>query len=85
MRYFPQCVVVPQGHHTFTADIWLVGSGEMNSIIRLLAAWCEEAPSVVVCNEQLQEELIGLTKKRGWSLAIDPACVIGEFGWPPTS
>ena len=58
----------------------------MNSIIRLLAAWCEEAPSVIMHNEQLQEkELIGLVKKRGWSLAIDLACIIGEFGWPPTS
>src|SRR5260370_29053499 len=80
--YQDYIVVVPQGcHHTFTADIWPVGSGEMNSIIRLLAAWCEAAPSVVMCNDQLQEkELIGLMKKRGWSLAIDPAHIIGEFG-----
>ena len=77
---------MPQGcHHTFTVDIWPVGNGEMNAIIRQLATWYE-ASAVVVHHEQFQEkEQIGLTKKRACSLVINPMRVIGEFGLPASS
>ena len=69
----------------FTEDIWLVGGGEMNAIIRQLAAWCEEMPTVTRHPQYQEKEQIVFTKKGEWWLIIDSAWVIGEFGLPSNS
>ncbi len=66
----------------FMEDIWPVGGGKMNAIIRWLAAWCEEMPTVTRHPQYQEKEQIVFTKKGEWWLIIDSAWVIGEFGLP---
>ena len=58
------------------------GGGEMNAIIRQLAAWCEEMPTVTRCSQYQEKEQIVFTKKGEWWLIVDSAWVIGDFGLP---
>ena len=67
---------------TFTADIWPVGGGEMNAIIRQVGAWCEQSPTVVQYSPKVQAKEQLALKKNKWSLIIDMTRVIGEFGRP---
>ena len=84
--YKDYVVALGQGaQYHFTEDIWPVGGGEMNAIIRRLAAWCEETPTVTRRPQYQEKEQIVFTKKGEWWLIVDPARVIGEFGLPSNS
>ena len=81
--YQEHVIVVPSGCvHTFTADIWLVGGGEMNVIIWQVGAWCKQSPTVVQYSPKVQVKEQLALKKNKWSLIIDMTWVIGEFGRP---